>query len=386
MDVPEPSPPILTNGHLRLRRCRHGIMLYNLNDTHLGTMLDLYGEYSEAEADMFRHFLKPGMTAVEVGANIGAHTLALAGIVGPQGRVLAFEPQRIVFQMLCANLAVNGIEHVDAHWAAVGSAPGRITVPRLAGTQRTNFGGLAVGGGQGDEVSLLTLDSLELPACDFLKIDVEGMERDVILGTRQTIRRLRPTISVENDREEKSPALIQLLWDLAYDCYWDIPHYIHVPNFRGNTENAFPTMASFNLVCLPREKKLTIGHLRKVEHARHLAALRGLARLDRRAGDQQPRGTVARAEALRSGDRPVRPGARAGAAVRDHARQPRQQPCGTRSLRGGAGRLRSCARNRAGQCPGPREPGRAAVKGDSAAKAQSSETQLGSPAAGCRSR
>jgi len=265
MDVPEPSPPILTNGHLRLRRCRHGIMLYNLNDTHLGTMLDLYGEYSEAEADMFRHFLKPGMTAVEVGANIGAHTLALAGIVGPQGRVLAFEPQRIVFQMLCANLAVNGIEHVDAHWAAVGSAPGRITVPRLAGTQRTNFGGLAVGGGQGDEVSLLTLDSLELPACDFLKIDVEGMERDVILGTRQTIRRLRPTISVENDREEKSPALIQLLWDLAYDCYWDIPHYIHVPNFRGNTENAFPTMASFNLVCLPREKKLTIGHLRKVE-------------------------------------------------------------------------------------------------------------------------
>jgi FkbM family methyltransferase len=264
MDVPEPSPPILTNGHLRLRRCRHGIMLYNLNDTHLGTMLDLYGEYSEAEADMFRHFLKPGMTAVEVGANIGAHTLTLAEIVGPHGRVLAFEPQRMVFQMLCANLAVNGIEHVDAHWAAVGSQPGQITVPRLAGTERANFGGLAVGGAQGDEVRLLTLDSLALPACDFLKVDVEGMEHDVLVGGRDTIRRTRPTISIENDREEKSPALIERLWELDYDCYWDIPHYIHVPNFRGNPENIFPTMASFNLVCLPREKRLAIGRLRKV--------------------------------------------------------------------------------------------------------------------------
>ena len=264
-NVPEPSPPILTNGHLRLRRCRHGIMLYNLNDTHLGTMLDLYGEYSEAEADMFRHFLKAGMTAVEVGANIGAHTLALAGLVGRQGRVLAFEPQRVVFQMLCANLAVNAIEHVEAHWAAVGSAPGTITVPRVSGTERANFGGLAAGGAQGDEVRLLALDSLELPACDFLKIDVEGMEHDVLLGARKTIGRLRPTISVENDREEKSPALIRALWDLDYDCYWDIPRYIHVPNFRGNTENIFPTMSSFNLLCLPRERKRGIGGLRKVE-------------------------------------------------------------------------------------------------------------------------
>jgi FkbM family methyltransferase len=264
MDVPEPSPPILTNGHLRLRRCRHGIMLYNLNDTHLGTMLDLYGEYSEAEADMFRHFLEPGMIAVEVGANIGAHTLALAKIVGPKGRVLAFEPQRTAFQMLCANLAVNGIEHVDAHWAAAGSETGHITVPRLPGTERANFGGLAVGGEQGDAVRLLTLDSLALPGCDFLKIDVEGMERDVLLGARDINRRARPTISVENDREENSPALIQALWDLDYDCYWDIPKYVHVPNFRGTTENLFPTMASFNLVCLPREKEQSLGGLRKV--------------------------------------------------------------------------------------------------------------------------
>src|SRR5437667_3081653 len=89
---------ILTNGHLRVRRCRHGVMLYNLNDVYIGTMLDLYGEFSEGEEEVFRQFLRSGMTVVEVGANIGAHTLSIARHVGPQGRVLAFEPQRKVFK------------------------------------------------------------------------------------------------------------------------------------------------------------------------------------------------------------------------------------------------------------------------------------------------
>ena len=121
-------------------------MLYNLNDTYIGTMLDLYGEFSEGEDDLFRQVLHPGMTAVEVGANIGAHTLFIAQCVGPRGRVLAFEPQRIIFQILCANLALNGIEHVDAHWAAVGEKAGHIRVPRLDSSKSNNFGGLSIGG------------------------------------------------------------------------------------------------------------------------------------------------------------------------------------------------------------------------------------------------
>src|SRR5437870_1047961 len=97
---------IFTDGHLQLRRCRHGLMLYNLNDTYIGAMLEKYGEFSEGETDVFHQLVRPGMTVVEVGANVGAHTLSIARLVGPQGRVLAFEPQRSIFQMLCANLAM----------------------------------------------------------------------------------------------------------------------------------------------------------------------------------------------------------------------------------------------------------------------------------------
>ncbi len=110
---------------------------------------------------------------VEVGANAGAHTVSLSQAVGPAGLVLAFEPQRILLQTLCANLALNSLTNVHAFWAAVGNSPGSIVVPPLDYTQDNNFGGLELGGyQQGEQVPVLTLDSLKLPRCHFLKIDV----------------------------------------------------------------------------------------------------------------------------------------------------------------------------------------------------------------------
>jgi FkbM family methyltransferase len=256
---------IFTNGHLRVRRCRHGVMLYNLNDVYIGTMLDLYGEFSEGEEDVFRQFLRSGMTVVEVGANIGAHTLSIARHVGPQGRVLAFEPQRKVFQILCANLALNGIEQVEAHWAAVGDESGHIRVPDLDSTKRNNFGGLSIGRGEaGDEVRLLTLDSLGLQNCHLLKIDVEGMEANVLRGAAKTIQRHSPMIYAENDRKDQSATLIEILFGMDYRCYWHTPPYVRMPNFRGNPENRFPRLVSVNMLCVPRDRPIKVEGLPEI--------------------------------------------------------------------------------------------------------------------------
>jgi FkbM family methyltransferase len=257
--------PILTNGPLRLRRCRRGVMLYNLNDVYLGTMLDRYGEFSEGECEAFAQLLHPGMTVVEVGANIGAHTVPIAQAVGRRGRVLALEPQRGIFQILCANLALNGLDHVEPHWAAAGSAEGFVTVPRLDSRARQNFGGLPIGEAQqGDKVRLVTIDGFDLPACHLLKIDVEGMEAEVIRGARETIARHKPVIYAENDRRDKAPALIALLQELDYRCYWHKPLYVRVPNFRGSTENAFPGLVSINMLCIPRSRDITVKGGREV--------------------------------------------------------------------------------------------------------------------------
>jgi len=262
---PAPGELVYSNDHLRQRQCRHGMMLYNVNDQFQGKMLDKYGEYSEGEVDTFRQLLGPGMTVVEVGANIGSHTVALANMVGPTGRVLAFEPQRAIFQILCANVALNGLDQVEAHWMAVGAAPGEVTIARLNMRVEQNFGGYSITPGQqGDTVPLRTVDSFGLPACHLIKIDVEGMEADVIRGASQTIRAYGPMVFCENETSATSPELIGLLWGLDYDCYWHVTPYVRVPNFRGDPEKIHPTMVSTNMVCVPRSRNAQITGLHKV--------------------------------------------------------------------------------------------------------------------------
>src|SRR5258708_33505318 len=147
------------------------------------------------------------MTVVEVGANVGMLTVPLARLAGPGGKVIAFEPQRIVYQMLCGNVALNALSNVIAHNSAAGRAAGSITVPPVDYGNMGNFGGVSLGGSaEGETVALVTIDQLGLAKCDFMKIDVEGMELDVLEGAATTLQQFRPRLYVENDRGDKSPA------------------------------------------------------------------------------------------------------------------------------------------------------------------------------------
>src|SRR5262245_30640720 len=98
------QPTRILSGTLNhLSACRHGYMVYNIHDLYVGKSLDVYGEYSEGEIDGFRQLIRPEDWVIDVGANIGAHTLFFAKAVAPNGWVLAFEPLRVVFGYLCAN-------------------------------------------------------------------------------------------------------------------------------------------------------------------------------------------------------------------------------------------------------------------------------------------
>ena len=131
---------------------------------------------------------------VEVGAHIGTHTIPLAHLVGPYGRVYAFEPQRKLYRELHHNLALNGIANVVPLRFALGDGEARIVTmnPPEAG----NEGRTAVGRG-GDRVELRSLDSFALERVSVIKIDAEGFERHVLAGAAETIRRNRPAIVVE---------------------------------------------------------------------------------------------------------------------------------------------------------------------------------------------
>jgi FkbM family methyltransferase len=248
-----------------LKETRHGRMLFLSSDSYIGRSLDLYGEYSEGEAVVFRQLMRPGDVAVEVGANIGVHTVTLAKLAGAAGLVIAFEPQRIIFQLLCANLALNGLINVIARHAAAGAEAGSINVPRLDYAMDNNFGGMALGHAEGGEpVPVVALDSLTLPSLRLLKIDVEGMERAVLSGARQTIARHRPILYVENDRRAHSAELIGMIGEQGYAMWWHAPPLFNPNNFRGHAENVFGAVVSINLLCTPKEMDVRMEGFRAV--------------------------------------------------------------------------------------------------------------------------
>ncbi len=161
---------------------------------------------------VYRARIKPGDVVVDAGAHIGTHTLQLARMVGAKGRVLAFEPQLKTYQELLVNLDLNDVHNVQAEFVALGSENRRVS---MNAANPGNEGATKVGHG-GNRVELRTLDSYHLERVDFLKIDVEGFERYLLEGARETIRRHHPPMLIEIWPENRDKVL-PLLADLGYE-------------------------------------------------------------------------------------------------------------------------------------------------------------------------
>ncbi len=213
------SPYLLENRHIAVKHCRHGIFMFSRNDNFVGRGLDLYGEWCDFEIQLLRNYIRFGDTVIDVGANIGTHAVAFGNMVGPMGAVHAFEPQRRLFTMLSGNVALNALEQVVCHQAAVGDFMGEIVLPSLPSPDlHFNFSAVSLmqGNNAGDKVPLVTIDSLNLQKCAAIKIDVEGMETMVLAGARQTIERCQPILYIENNEAESSKRIADALGPLNY--------------------------------------------------------------------------------------------------------------------------------------------------------------------------
>src|ERR1035437_3567146 len=120
--------------------CKHGTMTYFADDEFVGKSLKLYGEFSDPEVDVMAKTVKPGDTVIDVGANVGALTVAMAKLVGPNGRVIAFEPQPETAALLERNAAQNGLDNVEIHRCATGDKHRVvIAMPILAEVGHKNY-------------------------------------------------------------------------------------------------------------------------------------------------------------------------------------------------------------------------------------------------------
>jgi FkbM family methyltransferase len=260
VELEELHSRLLVNDYVSIKNCRHGLFMYNLNDLFIGRGMDIYGEWCDAELTCLGQVIKTGDTIIDVGANIGTHTVFFSKKVGRGGTVYAFEPQKVTFEFLCANLALNGLLNVIPRQTGLGDELSAMIVPVLDPSVSQNFGCLNIEGhSDGEPVKVVPLDALELKRCNLIKIDVEGMELKVLDGAEKTIKNLRPILFIENNSKEGNSELVQKLFDLGYDCWWHIAAYYNPNNFFNNKENVWTNLVpESNLLCVPKELEQNI--------------------------------------------------------------------------------------------------------------------------------
>ena len=253
--------------HIIVKECKHGQFLLSTMDNHVSAHLLRYGEWAERELQLFLSVVKPGDTVLDVGANIGAFTVPLAKAVGPSGRVYAFEPQRVIFQRMNANIALNGQSNVHTYLAAVGSERGMLKVPSIDYSVAANFAAVSLADQSvfsnlmHETVPVLALDDLFPTASvndrtcpSFIKVDVELMERYVLEGARQLLQRCQPVLYLENPCVMTSLPLVELLYELNYSPFWDIQPGFNIDNYAQNKENFAPNQYAINTIGIPNSR------------------------------------------------------------------------------------------------------------------------------------
>lgn len=177
------------------------------------------GEFISSLLSLRKNNFGDNIVVLDGGANIGVHTIEWARFMYGWGKVIAIEAQERVYYALAGNIAINNCFNAFAMNVALGSEVGKIDIPVPDYHKNSSFGSLELKQRQRNEyigqpisynkencksVTMITIDSLELPRLDFIKLDVEGMEMEVLAGTKETILRCKPQMFIEHLKTDRT--------------------------------------------------------------------------------------------------------------------------------------------------------------------------------------
>jgi len=186
-----------------------------------------------AELALIRKLLSPKDICIDVGANIGLYTLAMADAVGPEGQVHSFEPSSTTFEVFSKNIAANTLSQVTANCVALGETAGTSQLIVTAESGLTSFTDTGRGTVIGKSlVQIVSLDSYisthNIGNVRLLKIDVEGFERNVLCGAGAFLKKeesLAILIELEEKNLEAAGSSVEEVWNLLKEagyCAWRI--------------------------------------------------------------------------------------------------------------------------------------------------------------------
>lgn len=189
----------------------------------------LYGVYEPFMLDIISKYLKPGMTYIDIGANIGQHSMYAASIVGENGKIYAYEPIPKIYEQLLASSKVNKYDTIiNAYNYALGEKDSK----ELLNVSK-DIGGSSLVNNTGDTEEKIEViikkgndDLFNLSKIDMVKIDVEGYELEVLHGIKESLIKHHPIILLEYSGEfykknthNNGTKILTLLIECGYTLY-----------------------------------------------------------------------------------------------------------------------------------------------------------------------
>ncbi|WP_414543374.1 FkbM family methyltransferase [Nostoc sp. CCY0012] len=217
-------------------------------------------DWFEKEMEFWRNSIKPGMTVIDVGANIGVYTFSAAAKVGSEGRVFAVEPFSVCVNSLRETCRINQFEWVNVCAGAASDRNGTVKLllhsanelnQLVSSDEADKMAGYAF-----EEVRCFTLDSLieqeNIDKVDFLKLDAEGHEISVLLGSEKLIAEFAPVILYENiaGSQGSNIEVAQYLNKIGYELFHYQPYIQKL--IPVNSDKDF--QEQLNFIALPPEK------------------------------------------------------------------------------------------------------------------------------------
>jgi hypothetical protein len=236
-DFPPPSFSLA----FELSPGRSGAIFHHPGSDLISTALKDYGEWAHNEIELLLGLIDSGCCVYDVGAFVGTHSVAFAERVGPSGKVFAFEPNKSSFRLLVMNTCTERRANVRSFNLAVGASNGFV---KSMTPDKSNIG-LSVLQETADEfdrdrVSMKSLDTLDLDSDpSLIKIDVEGMELDVLEGAAKIIARSRPFVYAEVNTVAKALTLLGWSREHNYRCFGCSHLAFNPDNFLLNDNNIF---------------------------------------------------------------------------------------------------------------------------------------------------
>jgi len=227
----------------------------------------LLGAFERTTQRQYGALLKPGDVALDIGANIGAHTLPISRLVGDTGFVHAFEPTAFAYAKLKANIARNAVlaERIQANQTLLSDGAQDAPPAALAASWPLGErpGGHPMHGGHDMTTAGASVDTLdgyvaraEIARIDFIKLDVDGNECQVLRGGFESLQRFRPPIILElapyifSRGENSFASFIKLLRDAGYQLM-RAPAGAPLPSDAAALSRAIPDGFSINAWAMP---------------------------------------------------------------------------------------------------------------------------------------